>query len=97
MIYWGLGNLCWLRLLCSIEHGRFRCDNLNTLFLNGLRIAGLEAFTVNRQEFIVEDRANHIGDSTSELANDEIRSLPVLLKLRTTVCDWVVHKDHVTD
>ena len=93
MIDWGVGQL----VLCSVEHGRFCCDKLNTLFLNGLRIAELEAFTVNRQKFIVDDRANHIGDSASELANDEIRSLPVLLKLRATVCDWIVHKDHVTD
>ena len=65
LIDWSLGNLCWLRVLCSVKDGRFRCDKLNTLFLNGLRIAELEAFTVNCQEFIVDDRANHIGDSAS--------------------------------
>ena len=55
LIDWGLSDWSWLQKLGSAETNRVHLDKLNILLVNGFRVAELEAFAMDREEFIIND------------------------------------------
>ena len=55
LIEWGLSDRRWLRNLGGAETNRVHLDKLNILLVNGFRVAELEAFAMDREEFIIND------------------------------------------